>query len=363
MADIDHFARKRPAGILNSSTWEDWFRLIHLHFIGEQLDFVLNTTEAEYAFEPAPSRNSDGTASVKEGVWDEQKRAKWKAACAKVLWTIEISLEQFDKQLINELVDPKTVWTKLYTKYSKVRPTTSREDKKKLYSFQKDPDMSIENSWIQLNKYRRKVVRGNSTLALSLQETELLDILLSSLPDEFAVTRATLDAQPNLSVYDKLQLLQDQEDVIKATASLASANIAEKRSDKRKTSSRRYRSDSDSDSYIECFICGENHRAHNCDLRTEVRAFADSIREKRRQYKKSGHKPGRRPQRTDSTKPISQKSRHSDRDKKPRKKHSSHVADGESDSEADVDSDTDSSDSEDETEETAAISRAEIQGR
>jgi hypothetical protein len=38
---------------------------------------------------------------------------------------------------------------------------------------------------------------------------------MPALPEEYAITVATLDAQPNLSVQDKLVALQNREDVLR----------------------------------------------------------------------------------------------------------------------------------------------------
>jgi hypothetical protein len=56
----------------------------------------------------------------------------------------------------------------------------------------------------------------------------LLQFLLPALPDEYAVTVATLDAQPNLSVQDKLVALRNREDVVRVAKAIEDKALAAK---------------------------------------------------------------------------------------------------------------------------------------
>jgi hypothetical protein len=40
--DSDNLAKRRPVDILTHKNWRKWFKLLELHFVGEELDFVLH---------------------------------------------------------------------------------------------------------------------------------------------------------------------------------------------------------------------------------------------------------------------------------------------------------------------------------
>ena len=56
----------------------------------------------------------------------------------------------------------------------------------------------------------------------------LLQFLLPALPDEYAIIIATLDAQPNLSVQEKLVALRNREDVLRVVKTTEDKVLAAK---------------------------------------------------------------------------------------------------------------------------------------
>jgi len=58
----------------------------------------------------------------------------------------------------------------------------------------------------------------------------LLQFLLPTLPDRYAITVATLDAQPNLSVQDKLVALRNREDVLRVAKATKDKALVAKQS-------------------------------------------------------------------------------------------------------------------------------------
>ena len=67
--------------------------------------------------------------------------------------------------------------------------------------------MTIEDGWVKLRELRCKVVAVTPKLKLAYDENMLLQILMRSLPQEYATAINTLNMQDNLSVDDKLQKL------------------------------------------------------------------------------------------------------------------------------------------------------------
>jgi hypothetical protein len=84
----------------------------------------------------------------------------------------------------------------------------------KLTSFKLKEDMTIEQGWVQIQDLRRRVVAANPELAPAFTEKQLFNLLLSGLPDDYRITRATLDAQRSLGTYEKLDILKDEEEKI-----------------------------------------------------------------------------------------------------------------------------------------------------
>jgi len=58
------------------------------------------------------------------------------------------------------------------------------------------------------------VVIVNPELALTFTEKQLFNLLLSGLPDDYRITRVILDVQRSLGIYEKLDILKDEEERI-----------------------------------------------------------------------------------------------------------------------------------------------------
>ena len=97
----------------------------------------------------------------------------------------------------------------------------------------------------------------------------LLQFLLPALPDEYAVTVATLDAQPNLSVQDKLVALRNREDVVRVAKAIEDKALASKDSAVPKQ-------DKDDDTGAKCDFC--KRRPHTKDKCPFQKAFDEIIR-------------------------------------------------------------------------------------
>ena len=54
----------------------------------------------------------------------------------------------------------------------------------------------------------------NPELALTFTEKQLFNLLLSGLPYDYRITRVILDVQRSLGIYEKLDILKDEEERI-----------------------------------------------------------------------------------------------------------------------------------------------------
>ena len=61
---------------------------------------------------------------------------------------------------------------------------------------------------------KRRVVIANLELASAFTEKQLFNLLLSGLPDDYRITRVILDVQRSLGIYEKLDILKDEEERI-----------------------------------------------------------------------------------------------------------------------------------------------------
>ncbi|KIM92557.1 hypothetical protein OIDMADRAFT_62458 [Oidiodendron maius Zn] len=121
--DLEHLARKQPVPVLSRLNWRSWFQLFNLHIIGQELDFVLNQTESNYTqirqFTPTSTPStSDPIDDLAEGIdglkiktktpqWNTERREKYRAGSAKVLYLIMICIGPLDQAFIKPLSDTK----------------------------------------------------------------------------------------------------------------------------------------------------------------------------------------------------------------------------------------------------------------
>ena len=61
---------------------------------------------------------------------------------------------------------------------------------------------------------KRRVVIINPELISAFIKKQLFNLLLSGLPNNYQITRVTLNAQRSLGIYKKLDILKDKEERI-----------------------------------------------------------------------------------------------------------------------------------------------------
>ena len=328
----NQIARKRHAPILSRDNHETWFKLLELYFGGELIDFVLEQTEAEYAWiqggVPTPSSATSstnvkitvedvteglkkaftsGTPEKATGCWNIDNRAKYKAASNKVLYEIIICIDETDGEYIKDFSGAKEVWEGLKAKYSKIRPQTVREDLKKLANYQLKSDTSIDDAWTELRQIRRRIGIANPAKMKAITDTELFEYLLGGLPDEYSTTRAALDAQVSLDVTEKLLVVQNYQDQLRATTSASTSTPTDAKAlaakgEPRSASPRREKSRHRSAERT-CYLCGgERHQVRDCELWRGLAAVAR--REIHRAQNQKPQKGSRKPfRKSHSTKP------------------------------------------------------------
>jgi hypothetical protein len=256
--DSSSLQKKRPVETLTYDNWEEWFYLFEEWAKGELIDFVLRKAAKQYAYifstpgihgtTPASSESSSSLSvrssdiqdlldslKIQEetpllGEWDQTRLEKFVKAESKMRYTITICVDDIDAKLVKNCDSVQLGWITLWDKYSVIRPATAREEQIKLTNYQWENDQTIDNAWIDIKSLRRKVVRSNPQLDKAYDDNMLLQFLMPALPEEYAITVATLDAQPYLSVQDKLVALRNREDVLRTIKNAEDKALAAKQS-------------------------------------------------------------------------------------------------------------------------------------
>jgi hypothetical protein len=127
---------------------------------------------------------------------------------ASALFNIRRCIDTFDKNLISECQDNRSKWSALKAKYSKTKPKDVLDFKSEIVNWKLKDRLSIEDSWVQLKKNRRRLAEADQ--AAKISQSELFGYFLNGLPEEFDPTKDTIDAQPSLDVDQKLDILQRQ---------------------------------------------------------------------------------------------------------------------------------------------------------
>jgi Reverse transcriptase (RNA-dependent DNA polymerase)/gag-polypeptide of LTR copia-type len=317
--------KKRPVDTLTYDNSEEWFYLFGEWSKGEGIDFVLRKTVHQYAHQGIQPFAGFGTGTtprstdpqtpvdiisrpldvqdlleslgIKEeiplrGQWDITRLEKWSKAEAKIRYVLTICVDDIDSKALREFKTVKLGWEALWVKYSKIRPATAREDQIKLTNYQWEESQTIDDAWIELKTLRRKVVNANPRLGDAYDEEALLQFLLPALPDEYAITVATLDAQPNLTVQDKLVALRNREDVLRVAKAAEDKALAAKQSAVPK------QSQDDS----KCKFCQRGkHDTDECAFRKAFDEIMDAVTRKQIRRAHSSDKRGN-PQKRDHPK-------------------------------------------------------------
>ena len=214
--------------------------------------------------------------------------------------------------------------------------------------------MSIDHSWTKLKELRRYLTEADPTT--KIDETKLFRYLMQGLLEEYRTLKTVLDAQPNLSVDDKLDTLQrfHEEHSSQDTSALA-ARVKDFKKGNRYSPplSRRHSSSSEAEGFL-CFTCDSpNHVNRDCPYRQEARQYAIRLRRQAESHssRSSSHRPRSSQERSPrcgrhvdkkSEKRDRSKSVHFDKNSQSRlkTKGKAYVADEQTDSEGDISTDS-----------------------
>jgi len=106
------------------------------------------------------------------------------------------------------------------------------------------------------------VVIVNPELAPAFTEKQLFNLFLSGLLNDYRITRVILDAQRSLSIYEKLDILKDEEERINNNRGVV---LYIKRSFNKPRGNRRFNnSDESNNKRLKYYLYGQRHKIESC---------------------------------------------------------------------------------------------------
>lgn len=204
-----------------------------------------------------------------------EKQEKYRKDAATALRLIRKCIDDFDRELLDDIKTNPKKWTKLRAKYEKITPSEKREKERELVNWVKEQDMSIDDAWVKLTELRREVIRANPDAKIG--KDKLFEYLINGLDQEYDDTVNNVDAQPNLDLEEKIDILQRKYlrlmDSRRGSAYTAKAvsrkskfySPPRRHPPQRESSSSSGSNPYDSDHPLTCYNCGsERHIKRNC---------------------------------------------------------------------------------------------------
>lgn len=293
---MDQLARKRPLPVLEKANHVQWFKLALLHFQAEGIEHVLNQKMEDFVLvvEYTDADPSDPTKGKYPRVVNvDEKKKQWNRDDAKVRYILTICLNDYDQEDCAEHTTAKESWAYLEKKYLDKRPSVGDHYLVQLMTYKMKAGDSIEDAWAELSRIRRHIRETKPDMAKTFEKNELFQRLLAALPDGYATLRDSLDAQVNIDVDVKIQMLKDKEDRMDVETGLWGNTRRAPRHQRSDESMK----DADSKSThrkkpksrIQCFICDGDHMVTECEFLEGARKYAARTKLRRDKRKVKGY--------------------------------------------------------------------------
>ncbi|KHJ32231.1 hypothetical protein EV44_g3101 [Erysiphe necator] len=283
--------------ILSGDNHDSWFRRYKVKLTGKGVFYVVEQTVSEACRIASVDSLTKGvenldlkqeqnsSTSRTEGIMNLEKREKYLRDEATAIDYLFKSLSLDDQALYDEHDTAYDLWLYLKKKYQQTDPTTANEYMTLIQTFTIG-DMSIINAWDKLKDFRRKLCAADPEAKDTYRDRALLLILIRALPKDFTSTIDTLDAQPDLSVEEKLKRLQTKESRLVNESKQDQAFVGFTRNSESKPYMNRTRlqaSEGDESGYTpECYICDRRHFVKACPFMEVARlAVQDYIRQEK----------------------------------------------------------------------------------
>jgi len=286
----DSMARNRKVAILGQDNAHLWFKQMRNWLESEGLYWVIETGALSKNEAPTLSTGSSSgqvpieamaNLSVKETAapGTTTYQAAFRQKDAKARYWINLSLNEFDQERIEDADTAKEAWGILRSKYKAKTPSTGRQYLQEYINYKMDSTTPIDEAWQHISRLGTLVLEQRPELKSLCQTQGKLQQLLSSLPKEYQAYKAGIDTRESIEVEDALRILKEAEKELhpEIGAYAGRRGIAAKR-DQRPRSPLQ-------DNSQDCYLCkGQGHQMKQCPyMKTAKRA---AIEERRNQATK-----------------------------------------------------------------------------
>jgi gag-polypeptide of LTR copia-type len=290
--------------LLNRSNYEGWFRKMSLKLRAKGVWYVVELDKKAYATgatfsapstpeTPAEGSNKDKVDEVtaklaslkieKDSEKLAEKLLQYDKDEAIALNYVVQALSDEDATKVDELIRAKAVWHSLKTKYCRSSPVEVVTMIQKIQNFEYTEEKGIYSGWAEMKEYRRKLGLADSAMRNAYPDSTLFAMFSLKLPDRY---EATIDGFRTTTAYDedeKIKILADKEDSLKARTTVQSAlaaRSARSRSPRQRHHYSRH-SNSSEDGEARCFVCKErDHLMRDCPYLDVARRAAKADRKK-----------------------------------------------------------------------------------
>ncbi|KAI0991596.1 hypothetical protein K3495_g16591, partial [Podosphaera aphanis] len=181
-----------------------------------------------------------------------------------------------DADMIDEHETALAVWNALRQKYCKTNEFSANAYLASIATFEFEEDTRLDNAWAKLKEYRRKLISADPIMRNAYPDAALFLILTKSLPSAFKATTDGFRLHNQMSVDEKLRILNEVEEDIRSQSEKALVARQKKfKKSKKARPNQDSESDSDNPGYS-CYLCKNVHIVARCPrLETAARLLKE----------------------------------------------------------------------------------------
>ena len=275
-------SRHRKVAVLSKENSDAWFRQMRNWLEAEGIFWVIETTTPGSSSTTTPDLGGT-TEGIDNLSLDDPPQggtsnlAAFKQKDAKAKYWIELSLNEFDQERVEDARTARDMWTILQRKYKAKLPSTGRQYLLEYVSYTMESNTTIDQAWQDLSRLGRKVVEQNPALKAMNSTRERFARLLSALPPEYHSYKAGLDVRKDIEIEEALEILNEAEHTIHPKIGLFAKRPTGGL--KQKERSQRSRSSVQGNDQ-NCFLCkGQGHQMKTCPyMKVAVRSATEQRR-------------------------------------------------------------------------------------
>lgn len=204
---------------------------------------------------------------------------------AKAKYWINLSLNAFDKEMVEDEPTSGQVWARLLKKYQLRTAAIGRQHLVDFSSYKMESSTTIDEAFQHLNKLGKKLVEQTPELRTLNTMRFKFRQLLSALPSEYATYKAGMDARGEIDPEEGLQILREAERDLHPEFGLFAKKPYGK--PRPRSQEERPRSPIQRDGQ-NCFLCnGSDHQMRSCPYMSAAKRTANQERRSQTESRKS----------------------------------------------------------------------------